>query len=146
MRTFLARTNRSISLIAKRSRPRHPTAVRESAAHGLLFTRNDTLDLLEDDAMTATRGRIEHLVVRIQADFLDNPTLALTVPAAEKRFGLDEVACAGVLGALVEARVLTEARRDLSPVRSTTGGTAGCLNHRKAGAAIRARRPARRRL
>ena len=41
------------------------------------------LDLLEDDAMTATRDRIEHLVVRIQSDFLDNPMLALTLPAAE---------------------------------------------------------------
>jgi hypothetical protein len=68
--------------------------------------RNTLLDLLEDDAMTA-RDRIEHLVVRIQSDFLDNPTLALTQPAAEKRFGIDEVTCAGVLGALEEARVLT---------------------------------------
>ena len=58
--------------------------------------------------MTATRGQIENLVVRIQSDFLDNPTLALTLPVAEKRFGIDEVACAGVLGALVDARVLTE--------------------------------------
>ena len=58
--------------------------------------------------MTATRGRIEELVVRIQSDFLDNPTLALTLPAAEERFGIDEVACAGVLGTLVDARVLTE--------------------------------------
>jgi hypothetical protein len=66
------------------------------------------LDLLRDDAMTETRDRIENLVVRIQSDFLDNPTLALTLPAAEKRFGIDEVACAGVLGALVDARVLTE--------------------------------------
>ena len=58
--------------------------------------------------MPATRGRIENLVVRIQSDFLDYPTLALTLPAAEKRFGIDDVACAGVLGALVDARVLTE--------------------------------------
>src|SRR5688572_33216085 len=65
-------------------------------------------DLLEDAAMTATRERIEHLVVRVQSAFLDNPTLGLTLPAAEKRFGIDQVACAGVLGALVEARVLTE--------------------------------------
>jgi hypothetical protein len=63
---------------------------------------------LEDDAMTATRDRIENLVVRIQSDFLDNPTLALTLPAAEKWFGIDEVACAAVLGVLVDARVLTE--------------------------------------
>jgi hypothetical protein len=58
--------------------------------------------------MTATHGRIEDLVVRIQSDFLENPTLALTLPAAEQRFAIDEVTCAGVLGALVDARVLTE--------------------------------------
>jgi hypothetical protein len=58
--------------------------------------------------MTATRGRIENLVMRIQSDFLDNPALALTRPTAQRRFGIDEVTCVGVLGALVEARVLTE--------------------------------------
>jgi hypothetical protein len=58
--------------------------------------------------MTATGGRIENLVARIQCEFLDNPTLALTLVAAEKRFGIDEVAGAGVLAALVDARVLTE--------------------------------------
>jgi hypothetical protein len=63
---------------------------------------------LEDEAMTATPDRIENLVVRIQSDFLDNPTLTLTLPTAEKRFGIDEIACAGVLGALVDAQVLTE--------------------------------------
>lgn len=92
----------------KPTRSRHTTSGLNRAAHGLLLTRKDTADLLEDDAMTATRDRIEHLVVRIQSDFLDNPALALTPPAAAKRFGIDEVECAGVLGALVEARVLTE--------------------------------------
>jgi hypothetical protein len=58
--------------------------------------------------MTATRRRVENLVMRIQTDFLENPTLALTMPAAQKRFGVDEVTCAGVLGALVDARVLTK--------------------------------------
>jgi hypothetical protein len=57
--------------------------------------------------MTATRDRIEDLVLRIQAAFLDNPTLMLTLPAAEKRFGIDDVICASVLDALVDARVLT---------------------------------------
>ena len=60
--------------------------------------------------MSATRDRIEDLVLRIQSDYLEHPTLALTLPAAQTRFGLDEVTCAGVLGALVDARVLT--RRD----------------------------------
>ena len=47
-------------------------------------------------------------MVRVQSDFLDQPTLSLTLPAAEQRFGVDNVTCAGVLGALVDARVLTE--------------------------------------
>lgn len=58
--------------------------------------------------MTATRSQIENLVMRIQTDYLEQPTLALTLPAAQTRFGLDEVTCAGVLGALVDARVLTQ--------------------------------------
>ncbi len=58
--------------------------------------------------MTTTRGRIENLVMRVQADFLENPRLALTLPDTQKRFGIDEVTCAAVLGALVEARVLIQ--------------------------------------
>jgi hypothetical protein len=58
--------------------------------------------------MTPTRRRIERLVVRVQTAFLENPTLSLTPPAAQRLFGMDEVICAGVLGALVDARVLAE--------------------------------------
>lgn len=58
--------------------------------------------------MTSTRSRIESLVMRIQTAFLDNPMLALTLPAAQQRFGIDDVIAAGVLGALVDAGVLTE--------------------------------------
>ena len=58
--------------------------------------------------MIATRRRIENLVMQIQTDYLDHPTLSLTVPAAQTRFGLDEVTCAGVLGALNEAGVLRQ--------------------------------------
>jgi hypothetical protein len=58
--------------------------------------------------MTPTRRRIESLLVRIQADFLGNPTLALALPAAQKRFGVDEVTCAAILGALADAGVLIE--------------------------------------
>ena len=57
--------------------------------------------------MSATYAHIEDLVMRIQSDYLEHPTLALTLPTAQRRFGLDEVTCAGVLGALVDARVLT---------------------------------------
>ena len=58
--------------------------------------------------MTPTRGRIESVVMRIQTAFLQNPMLSLTLPAAQRRFGVDEVTCAAVLGALVDARVLTK--------------------------------------
>ena len=56
--------------------------------------------------MTSTRSRIEHLLMQIQSAFLDNPMLSLTLPAAQRRFGVDEITCAGVLAALVDARVL----------------------------------------
>ena len=56
--------------------------------------------------MTPTRDRLENLVIRIQNDFLDHPTLALTSPMAQKRFGIDEHTCLGVFDALVEAHVL----------------------------------------
>ena len=58
--------------------------------------------------MTATRERLEDLVMRMQTDFLERPNLALTLPVARKRFRVDEVTCAGVLAALVDARVLTK--------------------------------------
>jgi hypothetical protein len=58
--------------------------------------------------MTATRSRIEQLVVQIQTDFLDNPMHSLTLAEAQRRFCLDEATCAGVLGALVDAQVLTQ--------------------------------------
>jgi hypothetical protein len=62
----------------------------------------------EDDAMTPTRGGIENLVMRIQTAFLETPMLSLTLTEAQRRFGVDEVACAAVLGALVDAHVLIE--------------------------------------
>jgi hypothetical protein len=58
--------------------------------------------------MTSTRSRIESLVMQMQSGFLDNPTLSLTLAAAQQRFAVDEVTCAGVLGALVDAQVLTK--------------------------------------
>jgi hypothetical protein len=76
----------------------------------LLLRQAALHDHSKDDAMTPTRGRIESLVMRLQTAFLQNPMLSLTLSAAQRRFRVDEVTCAGVLGALVDARVLT--RRD----------------------------------
>lgn len=44
--------------------------------------------------------------ISLQSAFLDNPILSLTLPAAQRRFSVDEFTCDGVLGALVDARVL----------------------------------------
>jgi len=57
--------------------------------------------------MTPTRRQIENLVMRIQNAFLSDPTLTLTPSAAQARFGIDGVTCAGVLKTLVGAGVLT---------------------------------------
>ncbi len=60
--------------------------------------------------MRATRGRIETLVTHMQAAFLDTPRLALTLPAAKKRFGVDEATCAAILDALADAHVVSKTR------------------------------------
>ena len=77
--------------------------------------------------MTATRSQIETLVMRIQTDYLDQPTLALTLPAAQTRFGLNEVTCAGVLGGLGARRGADPTRRRLQPVFSTSHRTTSRL-------------------
>jgi hypothetical protein len=46
----------------------------------------------------------------MQAAFLDTPRLALTLPAAQKRFGVDEVTCAAILSALADAHVVAKTR------------------------------------
>lgn len=56
--------------------------------------------------MTANRGRIETLIMRMQGDFLDRPGLELTLPKAQKRFGVDETTCEAVLDVLTDASVL----------------------------------------
>ena len=57
--------------------------------------------------MIQTPGRIADLVMRVQAAFLDNPTLSLTLAAARLRFAVDYATCAASLDALVVACVLT---------------------------------------
>jgi hypothetical protein len=57
--------------------------------------------------MSAREKKIGDMVLRVQTDFLDEPSLCLTLSRAQKRFGFDHPACAGVFGALVDARVLT---------------------------------------
>ncbi len=59
--------------------------------------------------MTATRSYLEALIIAIQNDFLETPRLALTLSGASERFGVERTACEALLGALVDARVLTKA-------------------------------------
>ena len=56
--------------------------------------------------MTSSANPVEALVMRMQGEFLDTPHLRLTMPQAERRFGVDRVTCEAVLGVLVEAKVL----------------------------------------
>ena len=44
--------------------------------------------------------------MQMQGEFLESPTLRLTLPEAERRFGVDRVTCDAVLGTLVDATVL----------------------------------------
>jgi hypothetical protein len=61
---------------------------------------------LEDSPMAPNRTWVETLVTQVQGEFLETPTLRLTLPQAERRFGIDRVSCEAVLGALVDAHVL----------------------------------------
>ena len=57
-------------------------------------------------SIDSRRRRIEDLVLRIEGEFLETPELKLTVPEAQRRFGVDEITCEAVLDALVDAAVL----------------------------------------
>jgi hypothetical protein len=50
---------------------------------------------------------ISELLVRIEAEYREMPGLSLTVPQAERLWGLDATTCASVLTVLIERRDLT---------------------------------------
>jgi hypothetical protein len=56
--------------------------------------------------MRLSCGRIAALVTKIQNDFLDSPSMTLTLSQVQKRFGADQITCEAVLGALVDGNVL----------------------------------------
>lgn len=70
----------------------------------------------EDDARL-----LEHLVQRVQAEFLEMPGLRLTVPQARRFWGLEEELCDAILSTLVEARFLRRTR-DGAFARHDTAG------------------------
>ena len=61
-------------------------------------------------SMNANQRRIADLVMRIESEFLETPELKLTIPDAQRRFGIDEITCEAVLDALVDATVLFKTR------------------------------------
>jgi len=63
---------------------------------------------LEDGPMNVTQYSLETLVVRIQNEFLERPTLRLTLPQAVQRFGIEKTTGGAVLDALVAAGVLAK--------------------------------------
>jgi hypothetical protein len=54
--------------------------------------------------------RIDEVLQRIQGEFVEMPGLRLTVPQAQRLWGLERDVCDAVLGALVEARFLARTR------------------------------------
>jgi len=59
--------------------------------------------------MTFTARQIGSLVLRVQDAFLDSPMLHVTLPQAQREFGMDAFTCHAVLDALVDAHVLARA-------------------------------------
>lgn len=57
--------------------------------------------------MPLSCNEIGERVMRIQADFLENPRLTLTPSQAARRFHIDRLACEAVLQALTDGRVLS---------------------------------------
>lgn len=58
--------------------------------------------------MTPNCRWIQALVLRVQNEFLENPVLNLTLPQAQQRFGIDRITCEAILGALLDAGVLSK--------------------------------------
>ncbi len=54
-----------------------------------------------------TKGAIGELLLRVAGEYREMPGLSLTVPQAERLWGLDASTCATLLTALIERRVLT---------------------------------------
>jgi hypothetical protein len=48
----------------------------------------------------STAVSVEHLVARVRGEYLEMPGLRLTLPQAQRLFGLDPVACATVFETL----------------------------------------------
>ena len=61
-------------------------------------------------ALDASAVVLDHVLMRVQGEFLEMPGLMLTVADAQRRFGLDEITCEAILDALVDSAVLFKTR------------------------------------
>ena len=59
------------------------------------------------DRFVRTTAVIGELLLRVEGEYREMPGLSLTVPQAERLWGLDASTCASVLTALIKRRVLT---------------------------------------
>lgn len=79
--------------------------------------------------MPLSCNEIGALVTRMQADFLQNPRLRLTLVEAERRFHADHLTCEAVLGALADGRVLTRDAAGRYRRRSSAANHVSSGNH-----------------
>ena len=54
--------------------------------------------------------RMDEVLQRIQGEYVEMPGLRLTLPQAQRLWGLERETCHALLGALVEARFLQQTR------------------------------------
>lgn len=54
--------------------------------------------------------RIDDVLQRIQGEYVEMPGLRLTAAQAQRLWGLDRDVCSALLGALVDARFLSQTR------------------------------------
>jgi len=65
-------------------------------------------------------GMAEETVRRVRAEFLEMPGLKLTVPQAQRLWGVDRPTCEAVIDALTAARFLARTRDGAFVLRATT--------------------------
>jgi hypothetical protein len=60
--------------------------------------------------MAAQAHALDDVLRRVQGEYIEMPGLRLTLPQAQRLWGLDRTACDALLGALVDAKFLFRTR------------------------------------
>jgi hypothetical protein len=60
--------------------------------------------------MAALPQALDDVLRRVQGEYMEMPGLRLTLPQAQRLWGLDSTACDALLGALVDAKFLFRTR------------------------------------